>query len=182
MQTALSQYDYKSIATTPYLRQKFSVKYCLLITGLLLSTSLLNAQTKKTVPPFEIELTGGKGFTSKDLKADKQLMLIYFSPTCEHCQTFITDLLKNIEQLKNMQIVMISYLPIQEITKFETDFKLSQYTNIKVGTEGYSFIVQHWYNIQRFPFTALFNNKNILTAVYRDVPPMNVLMEKIKAN
>jgi len=146
---------------------------------------VLHAQTnstiKKTVPPFEISLTDGKGFTSKELKADKELMLVYFSPTCEHCQAFITDLLKNTEQLKDVQIVMISYLPIEEIKKFESDFKLSQYSNIKVGTEGYSFIVQHWFNIQRFPFVALFNKKAMLTAAYRNVPTINVLLEKIKS-
>jgi len=140
-----------------------------------------NATIKKTVPPFEISLTDGKGFTAKDIKADKELMLVYFSPTCEHCQAFITDLLKNTEQLKYIQILMISYLPIEEIKKFESDFKLSQYANIKVGTEGYSFIVQHWFNIQRFPFVALFNKKATLTAAYRNVPTINVLLEKIKS-
>lgn len=135
---------------------------------------------KKSVPPFYIELTNSKHLQPTDLQKNKPLMLIYFSPTCEHCKEFTKKMLDSMENLGNIQIVMITYLSAQDIAKFETEFSLNKYPNIFAGTEGYRFTVQKYYSIKTFPFLALFNSKAQLTNAYRVVPSINELCEQIK--
>jgi hypothetical protein len=107
-------------------------------------------------------------------------MLVYFDPTCEHCRLFTANLVKRMNDFTNTEIVMISYLPIAEIKQFESDFNLGKFHNIKVGTEGHSFVVQRWYNVQRFPFTALFNESGTCITSYREAPSMDELLLEMK--
>jgi thioredoxin-related protein len=128
--------------------------------------SLFAQQTKKTtIAPFKIKLVNGKEFTYNQLAKDKATVLVYFSPTCEHCKHFTEAMLKRKKELADKQIVMISYLPLNEVKKFDDEYHLSSKPNIKVGTEGYTFIVQKYYNVERFPFVAEYDKKGKLTQI-----------------
>lgn len=135
---------------------------------------------RKTIPPFRIQLVSGDSLFSKDVKKDKPFMLVYFSPTCEHCLEFTRNFLQKISAFGNTQILFISYLPLPDIEKFEKDFSLSKYASIQVGTEGYAFIIQRFYNIMNFPFIALYDKKGTLIAAYRTAPSTEVLIKQFE--
>src|SRR5437016_6206191 len=59
---------------------------------LLFSYSDASAQGK--VPPFRIMQSNGKVFKAEDLPFEKPILIIYFSPECDHCLTFMKDLFK----------------------------------------------------------------------------------------
>jgi len=138
------------------------------------------AQYNRHIPPFQVALTDSSYFSAKQLQKNKALLLIYFSPDCDHCKTFIERLIKNISSVKNVQIVMISYFPLNEIKKFESAYKLSSFKNIKTGTEGYTFKVQKMYNITRFPFVAVFNNKGMLQKTFIEDVPIQSLIKALQ--
>ena len=121
--------------------------------------------TKTTIAPFKITLVDGKTFTYNQLAKDKPTILVYFSPTCDHCQKFTEAMLKRKKELAGKQIVMVTYLPASETKKFDDTYHLSSVPNIKVGTEGYSFIVQKYYNVQRFPFVVEYDKEGKLSKV-----------------
>lgn len=123
---------------------------------------------KAAIPPFKIRLTNGDGFTYAQVDKGKPLMLIYFSPSCEHCKAFVEALLKQKAKWTNKQIVMISYVHIREVQAFDRLYHLSEHPGIKIGSEGQSFIVQQYYQIQHFPFVALFNKQGRLIKMMRD--------------
>lgn len=135
---------------------------------------------KKTIPPFRIQLADGDSLFAKDVKKDTPFMLIYFSPTCEHCQEFTRNLLQKISSFGNTQILFISYFPLADIEKYAGDFSLNKYPSIKAGTEGYAFIVQRFYNIMNFPFIALYDKKGALITAYRNAPTVDVLIKQFK--
>jgi len=116
----------------------------------------------KGLAPFKIRLTNGEGYTYDKLKKNKPVILIYFSPTCDHCKTFTEAMLKRINNLQHSQIIMISYEDIKEVKAFDDAYKLSSHQNIKIGSEGYTFVVQKYYNIQHFPFVAEFGKNGKL--------------------
>ena len=121
--------------------------------------------TKTAIAPFKIRLVNGEGFTYQQLAKNKPTILVYFSPTCDHCKKFTEAMLKRKKDLANKQIVMISYLPLNEVKQFDDEFHLSSYPNIKVGTEGYTFIVQKYYNVQRFPFVVEYDKGGKLSKI-----------------
>ncbi|WP_170971077.1 peroxiredoxin family protein [Ilyomonas limi] len=121
--------------------------------------------TKTTIAPFKIRLVNGEGFTYSQLAKNKPTILVYFSPTCDHCKKFTEAMLKRKKELADRQIIMISYLPLNEVKQFDDEFHLSSYPNIKVGSEGYTFIVQKYYNIQQFPFVATYDKQGKLSKI-----------------
>ncbi|HNP20496.1 MAG TPA: thioredoxin domain-containing protein [Panacibacter sp.] len=161
------------------------MKYALnlLLSILLLSLMHADAQkhdTKKMVPPFDIELTNSKHFKANELKKEIPVIIIYFDPTCEHCHAFTGEMLKHYKEFGNTQIVMISYTPVAQVVKFEADFSLMNYPTIKVGTEGESFVVQRFYGVQKFPFIALYDKTGLITAYHRTPTTVDVVLKELK--
>lgn len=154
----------------------------LMVAGALFCFGHVNAQSEaasKTMPPFRILLTSMKYLKAADLDKVTPKMILYFDPTCDHCKAFTKDILLHKNDFGKTQIIMITFAPVDQVKKFAADFDLGKYSNISVGTEGYTFIVQKYYNIQKFPFTALFDKKGTLIASYRDVPPLGEVLQKI---
>ncbi len=126
---------------------------------MLCCTGFAQPNTKTGIAPFSIAMLNGKTYTYKELKKNIPTILIYFSPTCEHCQAFTKELLKYDKDLNNKQIVMITYQPVKEMKPFDSTFHISSKHYIKMGTEGYTFTVQKYYGVQRFPFVAMYNKE-----------------------
>ena len=121
--------------------------------------------TKTTIAPFKITLADGKTYTYKQLDKNKPTILVYFSPTCDHCKHFTEAMLKRKKDLADKQIVMVTYLPLEQLKPFVDEYHLEDYPNIKVGTEGYSFIVQKYYGVQGFPFVVEYDKSGKLSKV-----------------
>jgi thiol-disulfide isomerase/thioredoxin len=125
------------------------------------------AQSNSSIAPFKIRLTNGQGYTYQQLPKNKPVILVYFSPTCEHCKVFTENMLKRMDKFNDVQLVMMSYEDIKEVKSFDDIYKLSNHQNIKVGSEGYTFVVQKYYNIQRFPFVAEYDKYGKLKKIIR---------------
>ena len=143
----------------------------------------LFAQTSSNagIAPFKITLANGKPYTYKQLKKNTPTVLIYFSPTCDHCKAFTTELMKHTKELQNKQIIMIGYEPVAEVKKFDSDFHVSANPNFKIGTEGYTFIVQKYYGVQRFPFVAMYNKEMKLIKTIPFVTEPDAVLKELAA-
>lgn len=58
------------------------------------TVTVFSQKEKTAIPPFKIRLTNGEGFTYQQVDKNKPLVLIYFSPSCDHCKAFTEALLK----------------------------------------------------------------------------------------
>jgi len=153
-------------------------------------TLLLNAQTDSipqppykrfpTPPPFKLLMADSSTYYTKaDLPKKTPLLIIAFSPDCDHCKKETEELIRNIDQFKKVQIVMATWLPFAEMKKFYEDFELYKYENIKVGRDV-SFILPPFYNIRNLPFLALYNKKGNLITIAEGSLPMTRLIELFK--
>lgn len=143
----------------------------------LLISAVAQNKNNAAIAPFKIRLVTGEGFTYSQLKKDKPVILIYFSTTCDHCKTFTAAFLKRINKLKSSELIMISYEDIKEVKIFDQEYKLSSHPNIKIGSEGYTFVVQKYYNIQHFPFVAEYEKNGKL----KKIIPWQLKPEEIAA-
>ena len=80
------------------------------------------------------------------------------------------------------QIILVSYFPVEKLQQFNKEYNLSTFSNIKMGTEGNSFLVPKYYKIITFPFTAVFNKTGKLTATFRQPPSLEVLSNSLRKN
>ncbi len=112
-----------------------------------------------SVPPFHImRLPDSTSFAKEDLKRRKPLVLILFSPDCDHCKHETTELLKNYELFKKAQIVMVSSLDFNSIKKFYDDFRIADYPTITMGRDG-SYFLGTFFNNKIFPSVFIYNKK-----------------------
>jgi thioredoxin-related protein len=165
-----------------YLMMKFiTVAVALLfIVGLNAQTDSIQPPYKKfpTPPPFKLLLSDSTTwFTKADLEKKKSLLLIVFSPDCDHCQHETEELIKHIDKFKKVQIVMATFQPFGLMRKFYADYQLYRYENIVVGKDV-NFILAPFYNIRNMPFLAFYDKKGQLISIFEGSLPIDKIAEK----
>lgn len=139
-----------------------------------------SAQNGK-LPPFQMLLSNGKVFKAQHLPMGKPIIMVYFSPNCEHCETVTKQLVNNQAVLKKASIAMITYLSITDVNRFVKKFTLNQFDNIYVGTEGNSFFVRNYYKIKEMPFVALHNKNGDFIQSYSKEIDIKNLIKKVQS-
>jgi hypothetical protein len=159
---------------------KLKTVYTVLLGLLFMISSIAFSQSGK-IPRFQILQADGKLFKAQDLPMGKPIIIIYFSPDCEECQKFTEALLLKRDDIYKASIVMVTYLPVDNVSKYVSKYKLNIYPNIFVGTEGNSFIVRYYYNITRFPFIALYNKNGDLIKIWDKEENIDDLLNRLKS-
>ena len=81
------------------MRKSYWILLVLFNLSLTIFSCAASAQSGK-VPPFRITQSNGKVFNARDLPLGKPILLIYFSPDCEHCQVFMKAFFKRANDFK----------------------------------------------------------------------------------
>src|SRR5215213_3583888 len=82
------------------------------------------------IPPFELlQLDSVTVFKKADLAKNQPVLIMVFSPDCDHCQHQIEEILIDIESLKNVQIVLATPEPFDKMKAFNERYNLSKYPN-----------------------------------------------------
>lgn len=108
---------------------------------------------------------------------------MYFSPDCSHCQHFVYELKPKMMELGDAQIVMVTFTDFTRlimIRNFVRDFDLAKYHNIIVGTEGHTYVVQKYYQVESTPYIAVYDRKGKLVKAFPKAPTIDELIAAIK--
>ena len=152
-----------------------SVFLCLVYAGFTDASS----QSGK-VPPFQMLQSGGGLFRAQDLPIGKPIVIVYFSPDCEECQKFVESVLKRMDEFRNASFALVTYLPVEYVTKFISEYHLEKYPNINVGTEGGTFFLRKYYGVGKFPFVAIYSKNGDLVKVYNSDPNIDDMSAQLK--
>ncbi len=131
------------------------------------------------IPQFRMMLTNGSYFTTKDIQKNKPFVLIYFAPDCGHCTVLMDQLFKKIHQLDKATVVMVTFKSPGELAGFEKKYQTGKYPNIKVGTEGISYVLRNYYRLNKTPFTAVYNKRGLLAYSYKEETPVNEMLARL---
>ena len=165
------------------------MKRILLLLSLVIIASCTNAQQPdnthkpKPIAPYRIFTTDSVFVTPVNLPKGKPVMIIYFSPDCSHCQRMMYELKPKLKQLSHIQVVMITWsakYDIRAIREFKRDYGLKSQPNFIIGSEGYTRLVQNYYNIQTTPFIALYNSNGALLKYLNKVPKTEDILAGVK--
>jgi len=148
------------------------MKILFLVTLLSLSFASISAQTDSLrLPPYQrypksiplkLLLTDSSTyFTKESLAKKKPVLIMLFSPDCNHCQQETEEMIKHIESLKNIQIVMATTQPFPMMKEFYIKYGLARFNNIIVGREE-NFTLPVYYDIRNYPFFAFYDRKKEL--------------------
>lgn len=130
-----------------------------------------------TIPPLKLLMPDSTTiFTNKDLKKNKPLFLIIFSPDCEHCKKETEELLTKIDSFKNIQIVMATFMTVDKIKPFYDHYKLNRFKNIIVGYDM-QHVLPTYYRIAYTPFLAFYDKDGKLIDGFQGNLPLSKVLE-----
>jgi thioredoxin-related protein len=151
----------------------------ILLTGFLLVQTIVFAQVGK-LPPFRMVQANGKVFKAEDLPMGKPIIIIYFSPDCDHCNQLMKDFIKRQANFKKASIAMVTYLPVDDVRKFVEKYNLGKYPNAYVGSEGNTFFLKNYYRLTQMPFIALYTKNGDFVKSYRNEEALTDLSNRVK--
>lgn len=126
-----------------------------------------------TMPNFVIRNYNSKLISNKDTKRFDHVMLVLFSPNCDHCVDFTKNLVLHSNEFKDVGIVFVSSQGLDEfLDKFieESGIRKELKGNIFIGTDqtriannssGYSEFLYQMYSF-KLPQVYLYNKENKL--------------------
>ena len=112
-----------------------------------------------TVPQFTVyKAPDSTAFTRDDLSKRKSTVFFIFSPDCGHCQHETEMMTREIQKFKNTQIVMITYLPYEEMIKFYKVYNIAKYPQITMARDT-KFFFPIYFKVQNLPSIFVYDKK-----------------------
>jgi thioredoxin-related protein len=134
------------------------------------------------IPPYHILTTDSVYVTPANLPKDKSVLIVYFSPDCSHCQHMMYEMKPKMAAFKNTEVIMVTFVQqIKAIQVFARDFDLAKYPNFIVGTEGYTYVVQKYFDVHMTPYIALYDKHHKLVKEWEKAPSVDSLVTAVKA-
>jgi len=144
-------------------------------------TPQTTSKAEKGIPPYHLLTTDSVYITPADLKKNMAVMVIYFSPDCSHCQHLMYELKPKMDAFKNTQVIMVTFVQqIKAIQVFARDFDLKKYPNFTVGTEGYTYVVQKYFDVHTTPYIALYDKNRKLVKAWDKAPSVDTLVSEVR--
>jgi len=130
-----------------------------------------------TIPPFELlSVDSNTVITKADLKKNQPVLLMFFSPDCDHCQHQTQDMLKEMDAFKKIQIVMATYQPFEMMKDFYKKYGLSFYPNVHVGRDT-KYFLPPYYRMMNLPYLALYDKKGNLIRTFEGNQKVAVILK-----
>lgn len=152
--------------------------FCSLSANLVIGQTTIPLMTAKqsNLPAFSItKVPDSSRFDKVNLQKNKAVIIMVFSPDCEHCQVRIKEIMANIKLFKNIQLLMLSNLGYTYINRFYKEFNINKYPNIIMGMD-YRYQLGNFFTITSVPAFFLYNkNGKFVKAFDRDVPIKKII-------
>ena len=129
-----------------------------------------------TIPPFKLlKVDSVNWLTKDDIRKNKRTIIMFFSPECEHCKHQMQDILADFDKFKDIEIVMATYQPFNEMRDFYNYYRIGDHPNIKMGRDE-RYGMQPYYQFHSLPFLALYDKKGNLIARFEGNQKVSTLM------
>ena len=135
------------------------------------------AENIKKMPAFSYVTLENKVFTQENLVQNIPTLFIYFNSECDFCNHEAEMVQQNIEQLKDIQVVFISYESIEKIKPFATKFKLLNHANISFLSDS-KITFATTFDVKSMPCLVLYDKDNNLIEKIKGQVKMETVLEK----
>jgi thioredoxin-related protein len=134
----------------------------------------------KNFPPINLLLPDSSTiYTKADLPKDKSVLLMIFSPTCDHCKHETGEMLQHMDEFSKTHILMVTSMPFDSMLSFRDHYQLQKYPNITVAHDPHFFLIPY-YNLSNMPFLAFYNKKKQLISVHEGSWPIENVIAELK--
>jgi len=143
------------------------MKNITLVGCLTLFTSCMSSKKEKSeIPSFNLlMLDSATQFNTSQIPNGKPIVLLFFSPDCEHCQAEATYLLRKMDSLKEVDFYFVSIDPLDRLRIFNACYNLYHYSNITLGKD-YTYSFPRYFKGASPPYLILYDKKKKTRAVF----------------
>lgn len=114
-------------------------------------TKVLTYKTYPSFPAFPLLSIDSTRFNTLSVQAKKgPTIVMYFSPTCSHCQHQAEEITGHIKELRHVKFLMVSSYPLAEIRQFAETYAINRFENIKLAYDPESKLVG-FYELKSLP-------------------------------
>jgi thioredoxin-related protein len=118
------------------------------------------------LPPLQLLLGDSTTkFTKENLAPGKPVLLFLFSPECSHCQQETEELVRRKEELKDIQLVMVTLYPLWQMNRFAEQYGVRQINGLVMGRDAF-YTLPAFFDIRHLPFHALYNKEGKLITTF----------------
>lgn len=172
----------------PFLcKMKKYLALLLMITGLLQGLAAQTDSADVARPPYKrfpqnlpLQLLlpdSTTKFTREDFARKKPVLLMLFSPDCDHCKHETESIIREMERFKKIQIVMATTAPLDRMREYISSYGLDKYKNIVVGKDV-NYLLPVYFDLKNYPFLAFYNSKKELIDVVEGALPIEKVLAK----
>jgi thioredoxin-related protein len=118
------------------------------------------------LPEFKVVRLDGTKIVNKDAQYDGNLFIMFFNPTCGHCEEFTETLKKNIFLFKKTKVIMVAGSMMQPyLPDFIKKHELSKYPTLTMGVDS-SEMINKMYLYQSLPQLNIYGKDRKLLKYY----------------
>lgn len=153
---------------------------CVFIANAQIDSSAKNFSKYQNLPSFKINtVPDSASFSNKDLNSKNPVIIMFFSPDCEHCQKETKELLAYKKELKNVQLVMLSPSNYPTLKQFFVEYGIAAMPNIKMA-QDINYTMGSLYQIRTFPTLYVYDKAGKLLKVFAGNVGVPEILESIK--
>ena len=164
---------------------KYLFSFCFLFYSITLTAQNVTEPPYKrfpTLPPIQLLLgDSATKYTKENIPSKKPVLVLLFSPDCNHCQHTAEEMYNNRDALKGIHIVMSTVLSLYEMNSFMNKYKLNEMKNVVAGKDIY-FLLPPFYAIKNFPYMAMYNKKGNLIMGFEGSMGIDKVIKVFKDN
>ncbi len=102
---------------------------------------------------------------TNDIPKGKPVILFYLSPHCPYCKAQLTEIIEQIQNLKNINIYVFSTTGLDEMRKIYVQYRLDKYKNIKAGVD-HTYFFWKYFKVSGVPYIAIYDKDKKLIEAY----------------
>jgi len=124
------------------------------------------AEHIQTIPKFSFRTINGEAFTQKNISRSRAKLFIYFNSNCNFCKDEAKQIQKNLDRLKDVQLLFVSFEEAENIKIFANTYSFLDQQNI-FFLEDKKLIFAEIFDARGFPFMLLYSKDNQLIKKFK---------------
>ncbi len=130
------------------------------------------AHKQDPLPYFNLLLADSSTyFSTKDLPNGKPVVLFYFGPHCPYSRAQMQGIIDNIAKFKDLQFVVFTTSPFDEMKWFYKNYQLNKYANIITGVDYTNFFA-NYFKTDGVPYLAIYGRDKRLNDAFEGQMPV----------
>jgi thiol-disulfide isomerase/thioredoxin len=138
-------------------------------------------QKYRALPAFNLLMQDSTTiFNTYNIPEGKPVLLVFFSPDCDHCEMTIKEILGKMDSLKGVQFYMFTPMDLALLRPFAKKLSLASYKNITMGKD-YQYFFPAFYGAQYVPYLVVYDRKKKFVKMWEGGAKIPELMAVLRS-